>query len=467
MKQIFTLLTSGVLVLLSLSAKAQYTQNFEGGESSLTGNCWTLSGIHVTNDPADVITGTGSLYSDPITNATTTDLILPALNVTATNFIVSLNYKLSSNLNGSSVRTIQIGLLDPAGGFTSLEMITLDKNTPVTAQNFSQAFTLASTGFRKIVFRLGGNSGDGNTRLIIDDIYTNASPLYGSGTCNSAPVAVNDGFFGPIGSAISGNVITNDSDPDAETIQSILVTGSPHGTVTLDPNGNFIFTLDPNYSGNTATFTYKLVDNGFEPATSNIATVTLNFTSPSPLPVKLLNFNASLNNNKVDLTWATATETKANYFAVERSTDGKNFSDAGMVFAYGNTTERKDYSLSDDISNLQTTVIYYRLRSVDIDGKSEYSATRVIRIAKQTGTSISILTYPNPVSNELRITIPDSWQNKNVTFEILNATGQVSKRIQNGSSQTETLNVNSLAPGLYIVRATCEGQIAQQKIVKQ
>jgi hypothetical protein len=43
----------------------------------------------------------------------------------------------------------------------------------------------------------------------------------------------------------------------------------------------------------------------------------------------------------------------------------------------------------------------------------------------------------------------------------------VSKMQSANSGQTETLNVQSLAPGIYYVRVACEGQMIQQKIVKQ
>ena len=186
------------------------------------------------------------------------------------------------------------------------------------------------------------------------------------------------------------------------------------------------------------------------------------------LPVQLKYFTAQLNNNKVDLKWVTATEINTSHFVIEKSFDGRNFSDAGTVFAFGNTTEEKNYNFIDNINGSQAAVIYYRLRSVDIDGKFDYSATRIIRIGKQTEQAITILTYPNPVSNELRITLPDNWQNKKVTFEIFNTNGQASKRTENeNSGQTETLNVSNLARGLYFVRVICEGQTAQQKIVKQ
>ena len=197
-----------------------------------------------------------------------------------------------------------------------------------------------------------------------------------------------------------------------------------------------------------------------------------NFTyiAPITLPIKLSAFNAVLNNNskRVDLSWATEYEKNVSHFIIERSTDGVNYSDAGMVFAYGNTADSRSYSMYDNISNLQATVIYYRLRSVDIDGKNELSNIRVIRIGKGSENNISILTYPNPVTSDLRITVPANWQNKKAVYEIFNANGQVAKRIENGnSSQTEIINVGSLAPGFYIVKVSCNGETAQQRIVKQ
>lgn len=186
------------------------------------------------------------------------------------------------------------------------------------------------------------------------------------------------------------------------------------------------------------------------------------------LPVKLTSFSAMLNNNKVDLKWTTSSEINVSHFIVEKSTDGVNYSDAGMAFAYGNATDKTNYSLSDNnVNTSRAAVIYYRLRSVDIDGKSELSETRIIRIGKQNENNITIVAYPNPVSNEVRITIPANWQNKQVSYELISANGQpVRKTVSANSSQTETINTSSLTPGFYFVRVMCEGQVAQQKIIK-
>jgi hypothetical protein len=217
-----------------------------------------------------------------------------------------------------------------------------------------------------------------------------------------------------------------------------------------------------------SSFNLKLgaVSTGASPVTRQYSLYMKDF-SYSILPVKLSSFTASLFNKKVDLKWTTATEMNVSHFAVERSTDGISFSEAGLVFAYGNSTDSKSYSLPDDISSIQSGIIYYRLRTVDIDGKSELSETRVVRIGKTISTGITILTYPNPVSAEVRITVPANWQNKKVMYDVLAMNGQVMKSSINANSgQTETMNISSFAPGLYIVRATCEGQTAQQKIVK-
>lgn len=465
-----TILLSIVTIFTLITAEAQYSQDFEGTEANLTGNCWTLNDVHRTTVVGDVITGTGSMYTNPPTNGSTTrDIITPALNITSTSFSVSFNYKLSSKINGNATRTIEVGLLDPSANFTSLSLITMDKNSPTTVLSFNQTFTLASTGARKLIIKLGGSTGDGNTRLIFDDINANASPWYGASSCNSAPIAVDDAYNAINGFSVSGNVITNDSDPNGEAIQSLVVTTSPDGVLVLNQSGSFTFTPNPGFAGPVATFTYQLADNGFAPDTSNTALVTINYSSPILLPVKLVSFSAMLNADKVDLKWTTSSEKNVSHFSIEKSNDGANFSETGVVFANGNTSETKNYSFTDgNINANQAGVIYYRLRSVDIDGKSELSQVKTIRIGKKNEQSISILTYPNPVSTELRVTIPTNWQSKKVSYELLNSNGQVMlKNITATGSQTESMNVNSIAPGFYIVKVTCNGETAQQKIIKR
>jgi len=185
-----------------------------------------------------------------------------------------------------------------------------------------------------------------------------------------------------------------------------------------------------------------------------------------PLSVNLVSFTAALNNSKVDLQWSTTSEKNASHFVIEKSIDGKNFTDAGTVIANGTTLNKSNYNFQDNTGSY-SGVIYYRLRQVEISGKIEYSGTRIVRTVKQSVNTVAVLLYPNPATDEVRIAIPNNWQNKRVVYELYNASGQIAKRMEtSNSSQTEKLNIMSLAPGFYIVRVSCDGVVAQQKIVK-
>ncbi len=187
------------------------------------------------------------------------------------------------------------------------------------------------------------------------------------------------------------------------------------------------------------------------------------------LPVKLISFTATLNGkqDKSNLNWTTASEINVRHFEVERSLDGNNFNQVGLVFAAGNSDSKLDYSYTDDLSNVAGSIIYYRLKMVDNDGKSTYSNVRMVRIGKQNDKLITINTFPNPVSSELRVTIPNTWQNKKVNYEVYANNGQIMYRSEAAAaSQTETINVGRLAPGFYIVKVSHNGETAQQKIIK-
>ena len=103
------------------------------------------------------------------------------------------------------------------------------------------------------------------------------------------------------------------------------------------------------------------------------------------VPAKPTSFTAAVNTNnskKIDLKWSTETETDLSHFIVERSVDGINFSDAALVFAYGNTTSKSDYSFPDNINRILSGSVYYRVISISDNGKAVYSDVRIIKINK-------------------------------------------------------------------------------------
>src|SRR5205085_6817648 len=255
MKTLILLLTTALVFIKT--ANAQFTENFDQNSSALPGKCWVLNGINYTTTAGDVINGIGSAYTNPPTSSSGIRSIqTPFLNVNSTSLTVSFNYKTSSKIAGNATRTIEIGLTDKNGVFISLQTLTMDKNTPTTVLTHSNTYTVA-TGVYRLELRIGGAQGDGNSRVIFDDLFASASPWY-TNFCNTAAVAVNDSYSSATISAVTGNVLTNDNLPsDNETYSAVLVTAPTQGTLVPNSNGTFTYTPAIGFTGGVISFSYQ------------------------------------------------------------------------------------------------------------------------------------------------------------------------------------------------------------------
>ncbi|MBE0641434.1 MAG: tandem-95 repeat protein, partial [Bacteroidales bacterium] len=83
---------------------------------------------------------------------------------------------------------------------------------------------------------------------------------------NLPPVALNDINNTLINTPVPGNVLTNDSDPNGDpiTLNTTPVTPPSNGIVTLNPNGSYLYTPDPGFTG-VDTFSYVICDNATVP----------------------------------------------------------------------------------------------------------------------------------------------------------------------------------------------------------
>jgi len=184
------------------------------------------------------------------------------------------------------------------------------------------------------------------------------------------------------------------------------------------------------------------------------------------LPLVLNQFNATLSGKKVNLNWVTGMEKELSHFVIERSANGVDYVEAGKVSAKGSSNVKIDYSFQDELNSSAKGMLYYRLKMVDIDNKYQYSPVRVIRVAAL-NDEVKILAYPNPVTTELRVTLPQDWQNTKLSFTLYNVNGQAVKQVVNNKSgQTETINVADVPVGLYMMKVVNGDQMAVQRIVK-
>jgi hypothetical protein len=98
---------------------------------------------------------------------------------------------------------------------------------------------------------------------------------------NGPPLARDDAYVtaqaGAGGAALSGdlgptsNVLTNDIDPEGDSVVAVLSSTTLHGSLSLQPNGAFVYTPNAGFKG-TDRFTYTAHDFTQE---SNLATVRL------------------------------------------------------------------------------------------------------------------------------------------------------------------------------------------------
>jgi hypothetical protein len=114
---------------------------------------------------------------------------------------------------------------------------------------------------------------------------------------------------------------------------------------------------------------------------------------PATLPVELISFEADRSGNAIVCNWKTATENDNNYFGVERSLNGKEFTQIGKVKGSGSNAQICAYQFHDE--NAPAELAYYRIRQVDFSGDVAYS--KVIKVLGiQNPPAFAVEVFPNP-----------------------------------------------------------------------
>lgn len=189
------------------------------------------------------------------------------------------------------------------------------------------------------------------------------------------------------------------------------------------------------------------------------------FSGNYTLPVQWLDFTVDCKYDKAILQWSTATELNNSNFEIERSIDNENFLYRGTVKGNGTTTAIKEYSFEDNIDEFMgAPIIYYRLKQIDFNGKSEYSKV----VAVNTKRDKSCAVFPNPVTNLLTISLNEIHSEKSLVVQILNTLGVViATDIVPAGIKTLTHDFSGFVPGIYSVVVSEGSNIITRKAIKQ
>jgi hypothetical protein len=174
--------------------------------------------------------------------------------------------------------------------------------------------------------------------------------------------------------------------------------------------------------------------------------------SMQPLPVQLTLFKASCyEKSDALINWATATEKNSDYFEVEVSTDLVSWAEVAQVNAAGNSTSKREYTISD---NLSRGLRYYRLVQVDFDGKQRIYDP----ISLNCGDAESVfLIYPNPTSGDFVVSIQNEKLSGEIVVTLNTADGKlIASKTSEATTGVQSIYFenNQLPAGIYFVRIT-------------
>jgi len=161
----------------------------------------------------------------------------------------------------------------------------------------------------------------------------------------------------------------------------------------------------------------------------------------TPLPIEIVEFNGTNNNNTNILTWKTGVESEIDQYELEYSLDGKEFSVVKSV----NSKNKTGSNYSVVIEN-ESEVSFYRLKIKHYSSKITYSKT--IQINSDLLKEIHI--YPNPASEIITISFPTFYQNGIV--RLYNLLGMIVDHKQLENKQSIQFNVQHLEKGTYYVQ---------------
>jgi hypothetical protein len=222
---------------------------------------------------------------------------------------------------------------------------------------------------------------------------------------------------------------------------------------------SYLHTSTPLDLAGTTTIDFNIVN---IPGSYAVNRFSIVFTPPVALPLTLTSVKAYQKNKDIAVEWTVENESNMKQYEVERSDDGNHFSKAGTVKANNNAAT--NYSWTD--VNPGNGLNYYRIKSIDINDKIEYS--KIVKVQNSKNINQDIMIFPNPIINKtvnlLFISQPKGMYYIRITDQ-LGKPVLIKQLIRNNESDSETIPLDSnLSHGIYHIEIIKPG--GEKKIIK-
>lgn len=184
----------------------------------------------------------------------------------------------------------------------------------------------------------------------------------------------------------------------------------------------------------------------------------------SPLPITFAHFNVSEKDNHAILDWKTENEINNKGFEIEKSFDGINFTKIGFLDGAGTSSLSHDYRFAD--KTILTNIQYYRLKQIDFDARSKYSATVLLKSTNN--NPVDLISVTNPFSSSINIlfTKPLKQQSK---IELFDFNGKKVFSVIKAAVNSNSIQLpvfDNLNKGNYVLKVTTGDQQFIKKLVR-
>ncbi len=189
-----------------------------------------------------------------------------------------------------------------------------------------------------------------------------------------------------------------------------------------------------------------------------------------PLPIELLSFNATSQNNSVLIEWVTASEINNDFFTIERSDDGVNWDKIEVVSGAGNSLTQNNYTYTDE--NPLFGSAYYRLKQTDYD--ANFSFSDIDQVTNETtdsnSESLNVELFPNPVTrDQVFIKMQKGEYGKETLVILYDPSGREVYTKVIVQKDGETLTAIDLSgettPDIYLVVGSSDNSLFRKKLI--
>ena len=386
-----------------------------GGSHEITQSSSGLRGFIPLGSAAAAETTSGDVrcYSITVTFA-------PHVDITADEIIVNMN----------SVNTV--GAVFETASLVFLDALSAPANSPFGSATYNGFYGVGSAG----------PSTDGTCTSIAPTttVYSEVGPgvftMANTGTVDlTLPCDPTGGSSSPL---------------DGKDVNAHTDTGLPANAQI----GGFVYKVClEDVAGSTAPLDETTTSTGFSSTLNSISIV-------DPLPVDLIDFNAKVQDDEVDLEWITASEENNSHFEIEYSENGRDFNYLDKIEGVGTSAEIQHYTYTH--LNPMVGRNYYRLRQVDLDGDFTYSS--IVSAVLSSTTAIEI--YPTLVANTLQVSLEEN-RSTDIEMRVVDITGrQLQSTIISKGTEGFDLDVVGLERGTYFVQFNIAGEVVTRRFVK-